>query len=194
MNKLTALNRALKSGLLTLAVGITATVATPVANAALLMGNTVSFTYLFPTISSVYGSGANGNYVVGAGVEIPNGFCCSFEGALDISDSNILADFHSSSTYNNTSFNGFRITDVNSTIASFTSASVNAITNMVGFDASRVTFDADNIWVNWQGLNFDANTFVSIDIGGGTSVPEPTSLALVAAALVAAGTLRRKAR
>lgn len=193
MNKLTTLNRALKSGLLTLAVGITATVATPVANAALLMGNTVSFTYLFSDINTVYGSSANGNYVVGAGVEILNGFCCNFEGTLDISDSNILADFHGSSTYSGASFNGFRITDVNSTIASFTSVSVNAITNMGGFDASRVTFDADNIWVNWQGLNFDANTFVSIDIGGGTSVPEPTSLALVAAALVAAGTLRRKA-
>ena len=192
MTKLTALNRALKSGLLTLVVGILATVAAPVANAALLMGNTVSFTYLFPNISTVIGVPADGNYVVGAGVEIPNGFAVG-EGSLDISNSNILADFSSSGGYGLALFHGFRITDVNGTIASFTSVSVDAITNMVGFDASRVSFDADNIWVNWQGLGFTPNTFVSINIGGGT-VPEPTSLALFAAALFAAGVLRRKAR
>ena len=195
MTKLTALNRALKSGLLTLAVGILATVAAPVANAALLMGKTVSFTYLFPNISTVIGFPADGNYVVGAGVEIPNGFAVG-EGSLDISDSNILADFSIFIGYGPALFHGFRITDVNGTIASFTSVSVDAITNMVGFDASRVTFDADNIWVNWQGLGSDPNTVVSINIngGGGGTVPEPTSLALFAAALFAAGVLRRKAR
>ena len=64
---------------------------------------------------------------------------------------------------------------------------------MVGFDASRVTFDADNIWVNWQGLAFDENTIVSLDITGSAAVPEPGTLSLLVLGLLATG-LRRRAR
>lgn len=164
------------------------------AQAALLDGKTVSFTYLFPTISTVYGSPADGNYVVGAGVEIPNGFCCGFEGTLNLSDTNILADFIASTFYTGTSFNGFRISDVNSTIGDFTGVTINGLTNMVGFDASRVTFDANNIWVNWQGLAFNPDTFVSLDINGGNQVSEPAGIALLALGLLAASAAGRRSR
>jgi len=174
-----------------LAAGCVLLAAAGGAQAALLDGQTVSFTYFFPDASTVYSSPANGNYVVGAGVEIPNGICCGFEGALDLSDTNILADFHDSSSYTVSAFNGFRISDVFSTIAPFTGVSINAATNMGGLDASRISFDADNIWVNWQGLLFDSQTIVSLDINGGT-VPEPATLALVSLGLVGIGAQRRR--
>lgn len=164
------------------------------AQAALLDGKTVSFTYLLPTINVDYPSSANGNYVVGAGVEISNGFCCGYEGTLNLSDTNILADFIASSAYNSAVFSGFRISDVNSTIGDFTGVTINGLTNMVGFNASRVTFDANNIWVNLQSLAFTHNTFVSLDINGGNQVPEPAGIALLALGLLAASAAGRRSR
>ncbi len=183
---ISGLQHVLRHGLSALAIGSAALLALPAANASLLDGKTVSFTYLFPTASSVYGSGANGNYVVGAGVEIPNGVCCGFEGAVDISDSNIRVDFHASSSYSSAAFNGFRISDVFNTIDDFTMANLNAITNMSGFGASNVTFDANNIYVNWQGLPFASGRIVSIDLAG-SHLPEPGALSLLALALLGLG-------
>lgn len=181
-------------GILSLLLGLAMVLGAPgSAQATLLNGETVSFTYFFPDITSVYGSPSDGNYLVGAGVEILNGFCCGFEGTLDISDTNMLADFGSSTFYTPGSFNGFKISDVFGTIDSFTSVAINASTNMIGFDASRVTFDANNIWVNWQGLGFDENTIVSLDINGGSAVPEPGTLSLLVLGLLATG-LRQRAR
>ena len=182
---------ALRHSFVVLAFGSAAMLALPSAQASLLDGKTVSFTYLFPDASSVYGSGANGNYVVGAGVEIPNGVCCGFEGAVDISDSNIRVDFHASSTYSGAAFNGFRVTDLFNTIDDFTTANVNAITDMAGFGAGNVTFDANNIYVNWQGLSFDSGRVVSIDLAG-AHVPEPAALSLLALSLLGLGLMRRR--
>lgn len=161
------------------------------ANATLLNGQTVSFQYLFPTISSDYSSTANGNYVVGSGVEVLNGVCCSFEGTVDISDNNIRVNFHGNGGYSSAAFNGFLISDVLGQIGDFTSVSVNGATNMGGFDISDVTFDANHIWVNWQGLNFAPGVVVSVDINGNSSdVPEPASLALIGLGFAGLGVAR----
>lgn len=162
------------------------------AHATLLTGKTVSFQYAFPSISSAYGSSANGNYVVGSGVEIQNGFCCGFEGKMDFSDTGFQALFQGTSSYTSSSFNGFRVSDVFGQIASFTSVTVGAATNMVGFDASRITFDNDNIWINWQGLAFNPNTVVAIELNGGNDVPEPGIIALIGLALAGVAVSRRR--
>lgn len=68
---------------------------------------------------------------------------------------------------------------------------VDASSNMTGFDASRVTFDGDSIAVNWAGLSFDGNTRVVLNVDA-AALPEPASLALVTAALAGLGLAMRR--
>ena len=160
------------------------------AHAALLEGNTVSYQYLYPDLASNYGNASNGNYVVGAGVEVSN--VADSVATLDISDTNLYVRYVQSSLWNPAAFNGFVLSDALGTIDAFTGVTINAATNLAGLDASRITFDDDHIWVNWQGLVFDPNTVVSLDIAAGT-VPEPGSAVLAGLGLAGlARSLRRK--
>lgn len=63
------------------------------AQANLMDGHTVSYTYHFPEIDSRYGTLSEGNYLVGPGTEVINGLGGIFNGTLDISDTNLLATF-----------------------------------------------------------------------------------------------------
>ncbi len=157
-----------------------------VAFGALLNGKTVEYQYFYPTNTTPYSSADNGNKVVGPGIEVTN--IADNDGTLDISDTNLFVAYTGSSTWSTASFNGFRIRDVFGTINAFTGVTVNPATTMVGFNASRITFDANQIWVNWNGLDFNPNTIVSLDI---QSIPEPSTLLLAAVAVVGFGWRRR---
>jgi hypothetical protein len=159
------------------------------ANAALLDGKTINYQYYFPNVTSPYSNSDNGDKVVGAGIEVSN--VADNRATMDISDTNIYIDFLNSSGWSSSTFNGFKLTDTFNNIASFTSISINAATNMVGFSLSNITVLADEIWVNWQGLSFDANTIVSLDINT-SAVPVPAALFLFAPALLGFIGFRRK--
>lgn len=75
------------------------------------------------------------------------------------------------------------------TSASFTDVNIDPSSNYVGFDATRLTFDSNHIYLNLQGL--DANGFLRVNFDG-NNVPEPDSLLLFGAALAALVVTRQK--
>lgn len=143
-------------------------------------GKTVGYQYLFPNIGDVY-TGNSTSFVVGGGVELAGLYGSNTHATVDVSDTNILIGYYGSANWSNdATFNGFRIYDINGTLPDFTSVTINPATTMPGLDAGRISFDANNIWVNWQGLSADPSTVVSLDVN---TVPEPGSAALIALGL-----------
>ena len=144
-------------------------------SAALLDGQTVQTTYLFPTTSTVFSGPVNS--VVGPGVELPN-----FAGLanIDISDTNVTITLTRNANVNTVAFDGIRFTDVNGTIPQFTNVILNPATNYAGFDVSRITFSTTDIFVNLANLPGLSGQLISIDFEGGTSsVPEPGTAGLI---------------
>jgi hypothetical protein len=152
-------------------------------------GQTVQLTYEYPALGVAFDTTT---LVVGPGAEIGGFPAGDARTAFDFSDTNIYVTYLSDGTWSIAAFNGWHVFDVNGTIPAITSVTVNGATNMAGFDASRITFDANNIWVNWNNLPFDTNTVVSLDVNGGSSVPEPATFVLLGGALVGLGLLKRR--
>jgi hypothetical protein len=152
------------------------------ASAALIDGETIQTTYLFPDTSAVFAGPDNA--VVGPGTEL-----LGFAGLanVDFSDANILITLERNAGVNDVAFDGFRFFDVNGTIPVITSVNLNPATDYAGFTASRVTFDADTIFVNVANLPGLTSQVISIDLNGPTPVPEPGTFVMIMAGLVLLG-------
>lgn len=159
------------------------------ASAALMDGQTITVSQVSPSTDSVTWEQTA---VVGEGVEATY----SFINTIDVSDTRIVFDFLVGGWWGNTEFNGFWFFDINDMIGDFTAVTIDPATNMAGLDASRITFDANNIYINFQNLSFTADTIVSLSINGGASnpvpTPEPAALGLLGVGLLAAAGLRRR--
>jgi hypothetical protein len=139
-------------------------------------GQSLEFEYMYPNTGSPL---TTQHFTVGSGVESPNGYASQF--GLDVSASTVDVDFRTSSTWASAAFNGFRLTDYTGSIAAITGVSL-VSTNMTGLTQSRVTFDANNVFVNWNGLSFNADTFVSLSVAFQTPAGESSATPLPAAA------------
>ncbi|MFB3779224.1 MAG: PEP-CTERM sorting domain-containing protein [Bryobacteraceae bacterium] len=143
--------------------------------ASLLDDTTVITWSLFPDTSTITGGPVAS--VVGPGVELPLFGIAS----IDFSDTNILITALSSGTAATAAFNGFRFQDAEVVLSSVT---INNATVPL-FDASRLSFDANNIYVDFSGLTFSAGQVVSLDVSGTGAVPEPGSAAMLGLGLLA---------
>ena len=77
----------------------------------------------------------------------------------------------------------------------FAGVTIDPSTNMVGFDPSRISFTGNQIQVDWQGLPYDEDTIVKLNVSvRGANVPEGSSVVMFSGGLLATGigALRRR--
>ncbi len=164
-----------------------------------LVGTTVGLTYLYPDAATVFttdsivvdataievtctGGGA-GNANICAALTAPNQ-------SLNFTDTTIDYTYTGTgSGFNPAAWSGFDF-DVN---PGFTLAGVNLVTNIVGLDASRLSFTGNSIELNMQGLVLAGGVdFFSLELVA-AAVPEPSSISLLLAAALGAAACRRRA-
>ena len=160
------------------------------------MGNTIEATALFPDLA---GSGVTGGpvtEVVGAGVEFTDGEFGAFFGPTFDFDDMTITITHAQTGHQSGSFNGYQFFDSLGAIDSFVGLTV--LSDNTGFfsgDPSRVFFDSENIYVNFESLFFSNTTDPTIVLGVDfASVPEPATLALMGLGLAGIGFSRRRVR
>jgi hypothetical protein len=161
------------------------------------MSFTIGVDTQFPTQGAI--CCGSGTAVVGAGVEFPAGSFPSYNtnAFVDVSDLQIDYGQTAATTYTAAAFNGFRFYDALGTIAPITGVTINGATNLAGFNASRLSFDADNIYINMQSLAAGGAHLVRLDVQfGAAAVPEPSTLLLLGAglAVIAIPVRRRRQR
>jgi hypothetical protein len=150
------------------------------------LGFTIGVQTQFPTQGSV--CCGSGTAVVGAGVEFPAGSFPAYNtnAFVDVSDLTIDYGQTGGTSYTGAAFNGFRFYDALGAIPPITGVTVDGATTLAGFDASRVSFDADNIYINMQGLSAGGAHLVRLDVQFGTiAVPEPSAILLLGSGLIA---------
>ena len=141
---------------------------------------------------------ANGDHLVGSGVEITN--VVDGYGTLDFSGDGFDINFDRGSSFNPAAFNGFVISDLYDSMDTFTSFSLVSNTGVAGTPV--LSFDADHLSVNWQGLGFGGGSlhFITTSIppelatadSATSPVPEPEIYAMFMAGLGLMGFMARR--
>jgi hypothetical protein len=163
------------------------------------LGNTVQATAYYPELPPGATTIAGPvQAVVGAGVEFTDGQFTPFFGpSFDLSDTTILIT-HAATGHSSGTFNGYAFFDVLSAIDDI--VGVDILSDNSGFfsgNPSRVFFDANNVFVNFESLSFIGVANPQIVLGvrfANNQVPEPETLLLVGLGLLAIAGARRKSR
>ncbi|WP_414566448.1 MULTISPECIES: hypothetical protein [unclassified Anabaena] len=184
---------------LAIAISTGVTIATgihsEIAKASSLIGDTIQYEYLVPDLSTVFESTTR---VVQPGLA---DLITQTDGTFDIFTLNpesngFNVNFSVVIGFSFTSFNGFRLSsldfDDSSILTGYT-----LDTNMVGLEASHISFTSNTFSVNFQGLEADADTFIDVNFitsAVSTSVPEPSLMIgiLSISGLGCASMLKRK--
>lgn len=147
------------------------------------VGQTVTPTYQFPSLGTVYPSSSwlPATFVVGPGQDTDGNIEGVTDLLVDFSDNTLtitLRTVLSNPTWATAAFNG----PVFTSVAPFeiATANVDPATTMAGLSNSRVSFSANDIEINWNGLSYVDGTRVQIDF---TFIPEPGSAVLFGLAL-----------
>lgn len=150
-----------------------------------LDGANVTVNYLYPEINDIY-------QVLGTGVVTPGGFTVNSFGQHDFTvfPGDLVLTNVAGTDINFTAadFNGYGLV-VNSGGNAITGVTI-GFNDISGFDLSRVTFDATDVWINLQGLTTTPGEDLQLDL---QFVPEPGSIALLGTGLLAGfGVVKRK--
>jgi Cadherin-like domain len=144
---------------------LTDTATASISVAALLgfQGASLQYHYVFPSFGADYAGDfavpvTSAQFVVGSGVEFANTGSGVAHYTVDVADTTIKVDYQVGVQWNNTSFNGFRITDYSDSVTPIVSASINS-------NIASVTFDSNNIYVNWAGHVFQPGNGFTITVG-----------------------------
>jgi len=177
-------------GLLAIVLLLCATIA-PAARADSLTGQSGTATYDYPTLGTVLSCPTCTNsgptsFTVPATVDFSTGI----PGLPDvvqnvISATGIDISFLASSSFATATFNGevFNFPD-------FTITGISVSQN----EGAVVTFDANDVYVNWEGLPYSTTDYVDITVSG-SAVPEPGALVLLGCGIVVlTGSLLRRKR
>lgn len=124
----------------------------------------------------------NRSIIVGPGTEAFN-VVAGYN--LDVSATNLLVTFTHTGNWNPGTFNGLVLFDSNNVVPTITGVSI-ASTNSP-FDASRLSFDADNVYMNFASLPTVNGQTVNVQVafaGSGVAAPEPATLTLLAMGLL----------
>lgn len=107
---------------------------------------------------------------------------------LTVTDTQIIVNnFNTDAYWLPGLFNGFVVTDLDRPFHPV--AGLGRATNMNGFSLANVSISGNSVYVNWEGLGFDENTQVVLNI---SAVPEPDQYAmLLAGACMVVWSLRR---
>ena len=162
------------------ALGALVAALVPSVASAQLTGQSIGGQFLFPNTATVVQD--LGSAVVGPGLE----FTFVAQAQLDADDAMLTFRAIPGAgpvAWLPGAFNGPRIYDFGGTIPDIVSVSLNAATSLPGFDIGRVTWNADEVFINVEGLVQLPGQDVVLDIGF-AAIPEPATVALVATGLL----------
>jgi hypothetical protein len=148
---------------------------TPRARADFLLGKDIQVDVRNPSLSSP--PIVTSQFVVGSGPELSiRNHPTLVNVDVDVSDSTIRLTYPDSfALFAGGAFNGYIFTDFTDSIPPFGEVLIDSETNLPGLDPSRVSFDADHVYLNLSELAVRSpNTVIQLRIGS-ASVPEPSS-------------------